>query len=180
MIQWMPFAKRSNRKGKVRKLKGKKQPIQVLLFQENPNSHQSCGLTGICRKAPFKSRLTIVLPGPAQITSCFASSNMVYSSAPHSLGIWQLTERPRRYERWWILRHLPLDLGARPKGEQIKWSPTSLTLVSWSAAIWDFKSAVRVSGSLVADGKLSLIIFYFGPQYPILAPRVIMLRIVSR
>ena len=74
---------------------------------------------------------------------------------------------------------MPFNFGARPKEEEIKWSPVSLTLVSRSAAIWFSRSIVKVSGSLVVDGKLPLIIFYFGPQIPIFAPCVMKLRIVS-
>ena len=159
---------------------GKNWLIQVLSLQENPNSHQFCGLTAICRKTSFRWRLTMILPRPARITSCLAWSKVVYSSAPQFFVIWQLTKCPRGYKRWWILRHLPLDLGARPKGEQIKWSHVSLISVSRFAVIWLSRSFFSVLGLFVADGKLPLMIFYLGPQYPSLALRRIMQIIVSQ
>ena len=157
----MPLTNKSNKNENVFSSKNKNQLIQHCFCHLNFNNHQFVFIIKTWRKAFVRSfSINIVFDFRSKIFSIVLSTD-VYSIISKALKMLLLIDFLNEWNKWWIFRHLLLNLSVNLKKKMMMCFEIDFKQKMRSCVCWFSMSFVRISETFLANCRFKLMIHCF-------------------
>ena len=159
--QLMLLINKSNKNRNVFNSKNKNRLIQHCFCHLNSSNHQFVFVTETWWKAFARSFLISIVFNFKSEIFLIVLLTVVYLIISKTLEMLLLIDFLNKWNKWWIFRHLLLNLGANSKEKIMMCSEIDFKQKMWSCVCWFSMSFVRTSEAFLANCRFKLMICCF-------------------